>query len=75
MHWTDQFASSGPIDRLVHAITDPVSGQPDLKGTPVRVAAIAEILARQAVAAGELAIPNSANPSGGQRSKRGGLRL
>ncbi len=35
MHWTDQFTSSGPIDRLVHAVTDPVSGQPDLKGTKV----------------------------------------
>ena len=42
MHWTDQFTSSGPVDRLVHAMTDPVSGQPDLKGTPVRVTAIAE---------------------------------
>jgi assimilatory nitrate reductase catalytic subunit len=43
MHWTDQFASSGPIDRLVHALTDPVSGQPDLKGTPVSVGAVTEI--------------------------------
>ena len=42
MHWTDQFSSSGPIDRLVHALTDPVSGQPDLKGTRVDVAALAE---------------------------------
>jgi assimilatory nitrate reductase catalytic subunit len=42
MHWTDQFSSSGPIDRLVHGMTDPVSGQPDLKGTPVRVSAVAE---------------------------------
>jgi predicted molibdopterin-dependent oxidoreductase YjgC len=42
MHWTDQFASSGPIDLLVHEITDPVSGQPDLKGTPVRVTAVAD---------------------------------
>ena len=42
MHWTDQFSSSGPIDRLVHAVTDPVSGQPDLKGTKVRVTAVAE---------------------------------
>ena len=33
---------SGPVDRLVHALTDPVSGQPDLKGTPVRVTAITE---------------------------------
>jgi assimilatory nitrate reductase catalytic subunit len=37
MHWTDGFSSAGPIDRLVGAATDPVSGQPELKGTPVRV--------------------------------------
>jgi assimilatory nitrate reductase catalytic subunit len=43
MHWTDQFASSGPVDRLVHAVTDPVSGQPDLKGTNVRVSGLTEI--------------------------------
>ncbi len=42
MHWTDQFSSSGPAGRLVHALTDPVSGQPDLKGTSVRVQAITE---------------------------------
>jgi assimilatory nitrate reductase catalytic subunit len=35
MHWTDSFASSGPIDRLVSAAADPISGQPELKGTPV----------------------------------------
>jgi assimilatory nitrate reductase catalytic subunit len=43
MHWTDQFSSSGPIDKLVHAVTDPISGQPDLKGTRVRVAAVQEV--------------------------------
>jgi assimilatory nitrate reductase catalytic subunit len=42
MHWTDQFTSSGPIGRLVHANADPVSGQPDLKGTRVRVSAVTE---------------------------------
>jgi assimilatory nitrate reductase catalytic subunit len=42
MHWTDQFSSSGPIGCLVHALTDPVSGQPDLKGTKVQVSALAE---------------------------------
>jgi assimilatory nitrate reductase catalytic subunit len=35
MHWTDSFTSSGPVDRLVGAATDPISGQPELKGTPV----------------------------------------
>jgi assimilatory nitrate reductase catalytic subunit len=43
MHWTDSFSSSGPIDRVVHALTDPMSGQPDLKGTSVRISAIAEV--------------------------------
>ncbi|MBI3517525.1 MAG: molybdopterin-dependent oxidoreductase [Proteobacteria bacterium] len=37
MHWTDRFTSAGPIDRVVGAATDPVSGQPELKATPVRV--------------------------------------
>lgn len=37
MHWTDAFASAGPIARLVGAATDPVSGQPELKATPVRI--------------------------------------
>jgi assimilatory nitrate reductase catalytic subunit len=33
MHWTDDFASSGPVDRLVAGAPDPVSGQPELKAT------------------------------------------
>jgi len=43
MHWTDQFSSSGPVGALVHAATDPHSGQPDLKGTKVQVTALGEI--------------------------------
>ncbi|SEC74681.1 assimilatory nitrate reductase (NADH) alpha subunit apoprotein [Rhizobiales bacterium GAS191] len=35
MHWNDRFASTGPIDRLVGAQVDPVSGQPEFKATPV----------------------------------------
>ena len=41
MHWTDAFTSAGPIDALVGAATDPVSGQPELKATPVRLAPVA----------------------------------
>ena len=37
MHWTDRFTSAGPIDLIVGAATDPISGQPELKATPVRV--------------------------------------
>lgn len=40
MHWTDRFGSSGPIDRLVGAACDPVSGQPELKATPARLAPV-----------------------------------
>jgi assimilatory nitrate reductase catalytic subunit len=41
MHWADQFTSAGPIGRLVGAATDPVSGQPELKASPVRLTAVA----------------------------------
>ena len=40
MHWTDAFTSAGPIDRLVGAAVDPVSGQPELKATPLRAEAL-----------------------------------
>jgi assimilatory nitrate reductase catalytic subunit len=41
MHWTDSFTSAGPIGALVGAATDPVSGQPELKATPVRITPVA----------------------------------
>jgi len=40
IHWTDRFTSAGPIDALVGAASDPVSGQPELKATPVRAAPV-----------------------------------
>ena len=43
MHWTDRFTSAGPIGRLVGAATDPISGQPELKATPVRVTPVAPL--------------------------------
>jgi assimilatory nitrate reductase catalytic subunit len=41
IHWTDRFSSAGPIARLVGAAVDPVSGQPELKATPVQVTPVA----------------------------------
>ena len=38
MHWNDAYARSARVDALVAAITDPISGQPELKHTPVHVA-------------------------------------
>ncbi|MGA2793990.1 MAG: molybdopterin-dependent oxidoreductase, partial [Roseiarcus sp.] len=59
MHWTDQFCSSGPVDRLVAGETDPISGQPDLKGAAVRVVALPTLwrglLMRRSAANGPLA--------------------
>ena len=37
MHWTDQLASSGRVDALVEPSVDPVSGQPALKQSHVRL--------------------------------------
>ena len=37
MHWNAQFAARGRVDVLVNPETDPVSGQPESKHTPVRV--------------------------------------
>jgi assimilatory nitrate reductase catalytic subunit len=41
LHWTDQVASNARVDRLIGPNVDPVSGQPELKHTPVRVSAYA----------------------------------
>ena len=38
MHWTDQFSPAGRVNPLVNGDVDPVSGQPELKHTPVRIA-------------------------------------
>ena len=41
MHWTDQLASNARIDAVMEAAIDPVSGQPELKHTPVAIAPFA----------------------------------
>jgi assimilatory nitrate reductase catalytic subunit len=38
MHWNDAYARSARVDSLVAPITDPISGQPESKHTPVHVA-------------------------------------
>lgn len=37
IHWNDQFASDARVGRVVNPVVDPVSGQPELKHTPVRI--------------------------------------
>ncbi len=36
MHWNDEFTSGGCIDAVVNPATDPISGEPEFKHTPVR---------------------------------------
>lgn len=38
MHWNAQFASQSRVDALVAPVTDPISGQPESKHTPVNIA-------------------------------------
>lgn len=40
MHWTDRFASLAGIGAIVNPATDPISGQPELKHTPVSLAKV-----------------------------------
>ena len=37
MHWNAQYASHGGVNQLVNPAVDPISGQPELKHTPVQV--------------------------------------
>jgi assimilatory nitrate reductase catalytic subunit len=37
MHWNDQNSNCARIDALIMPVTDPISGQPEFKQTPVRI--------------------------------------
>lgn len=37
MHWTEQLSSQGRVGALVNPVTDPLSGQPESKHTPVKI--------------------------------------
>ena len=37
IHWNDRFTGQGRVGALVNAITDPISGQPEFKHTPVAI--------------------------------------
>jgi assimilatory nitrate reductase catalytic subunit len=59
MHWTAQVSGSGRVNAAVNPATDPLSGQPELKHTPVEVRAMpvrwhGTILARRPVMLPEL---------------------
>lgn len=37
IHWNDQYASKAQVDSIVNPVTDPISGQPEFKHTPVNI--------------------------------------
>jgi len=41
MHWNDQYAAQARVDALVNPAVDPLSGQPESKHTPARIAPFA----------------------------------
>ena len=40
IHWTGETASGARVGALVHALHDPISGQPDAKSTPAAIMAV-----------------------------------
>ena len=77
MHWNGEFAGEGRVNALVNPATDPISGQPESKHTPVKAAAYlpkwhAFILSRREIdrpAAGYWVSGSSAEPAGGWSSR------
>ncbi|MEM1362406.1 MAG: molybdopterin-dependent oxidoreductase [Pseudomonadota bacterium] len=59
MHWTGVYASDGRIDALVEANTDPVSGQPESKASPVAIVPFAPAWYGFAVSAKDI-VPDTA---------------
>jgi assimilatory nitrate reductase catalytic subunit len=60
LHWSAVQASAARVDALVAAITDPLSGQPESKHTPVRVTPYtpawhAFVLSRESISTGDSA--------------------
>ncbi|MBY0612453.1 MAG: molybdopterin-dependent oxidoreductase [Beijerinckiaceae bacterium] len=52
IHWNDETAGEGRVGALVHGFTDPYSGQPEAKATPVAIEAVSRrrhgfVLSRQ----------------------------
>ena len=56
IHWTDQLAARARIDTLIASHVDPVSGQPELKHTPVRIEPFAPAWYGFAVSTGKPAL-------------------
>ena len=80
MHWSDQFASRARVNVLFPSVTDPVSGQPELKHTPVSVRRFPAVWHGFAVLAQALPPPQAdywarMEITGGWRMELGGVSL
>jgi assimilatory nitrate reductase catalytic subunit len=58
MHWGSAFASKARVGALVRGVTDPVSGQPELKATPAAIAPVAYRARGFLLSRGQVALPD-----------------
>ncbi|MEM8554435.1 MAG: molybdopterin-dependent oxidoreductase [Pseudomonadota bacterium] len=79
MHWTGQYASAGRVDVIVEANTDPISGQPESKASPVEVLDLSPAWYGFAVSAEDITPETAywakARANGGWRVELAGLSL
>lgn len=80
MHWSDEIMPGGSPGRVVNPACDPVSGQPELKHTPVRLAPVAAeweglVLSRQRLRPGTAAHWSRARVAGGYAYRLSGTGL
>jgi assimilatory nitrate reductase catalytic subunit len=78
MHWNNQFARDARVNAAVNPTVDPVSGQPELKHTPVRVVPAgatwyAFALSRERVAPGDGCVWSAAPGVGHWRYELAGI--
>jgi assimilatory nitrate reductase catalytic subunit len=59
MHWNDVYARSARVDALVAPISDPISGQPESKHTPVRIEAYRPAWQGFVLSRSRLALPDA----------------
>jgi assimilatory nitrate reductase catalytic subunit len=57
-HWNDATSALARVDALVHAKTDPTSGQPELKATPVSVSMMAMACEGYLISRKRIALPD-----------------
>ncbi len=80
IHWNDVFCSDGRVGALVNPAVDPISGQPEFKHTPARVAAFTAawhgfVLSRKSLAVADVTWWARAQGAQFQRYELAGRRV